>query len=241
MQTVTQSFRLLWSALFLEEAAYATMSKIEGPVKKGLVILIILGLALGVAGFISASLEWASSPSLNAIKETVEEINQQSPWWQFMEQDPEALAMFEQIWDQVWQIVGFMVPSPASSLSGLIARPLGLIISWLIFGLVLHLFARWLGGTAALGQTLGATSLAAAPQLLGLVAALPFVVVAGIGVWTLLCRYMAVRVTHELSWARAVWAVLLAFLLLIFLGFILAFGLGILFGYGLAATFGGGL
>lgn len=240
MQTISQSFGLLWNALFLENRAYAAMSQEKSPVRKGLVILIILGLALGVAGFIGATLEWASSPSLNAIKDTVYELNQQAPWWRFMEQDPQALQMFQQIWDQVWRIVGFMVPTPASSLGGLVARPLGLIITWLIFGLVVHLFARMLGGTAALSQTLGATSLAAAPQLLGLLTALPFVVVSGIGVWTLLCRYMAVRVTHDLSWARAMWAVLLTFLVLLFLVFLVAFAGGVLLGTMISATFGGG-
>ena len=240
MQTISQSFGLLWDALFLESRAYATMSEGKSPVKKGLIILIILGLALGVAGFISATLEWASSPNLNAIKDTVYELYQQAPWWQFIEAEPEGMKMFEQIWEQVWQFVGILVPTPASSLSGLILKPLGLIITWLIFGVVVHLFARMLGGTAVLSQTLGATSLAAAPQLLGLLTALPFVVVAGIGAWTLLCRYKAVRVTHDLSWARAMWSVLLTLIALISLGMILAIAGGVLFGFVMASTFAGG-
>jgi hypothetical protein len=144
--------------------------------------------------------------------------------------------MFEQIWDQIWQVMGFMIPSPASSLSGLILKPIGLIISWLIFGFLAHLFARMLGGSASLSQTLGATSLAAAPQLLVLLTALPFVVVAGIGTWTLLCRYMAIRVTHDLSWARSLWSVILPPILLGFLTFLLAMLLGI----GLAPLIAGG-
>jgi hypothetical protein len=240
MQTISQSFGLLWDALFLEDRAYAAMSENKSPVTKGLVILIILGLALAVAGFIGTTLEWASSPSLDAIRETVYELNQQAPWRQFLEADPQSMQMFEQIWEQVWQFVGFMVPTPASSLAGFIFRPFGLIISWLIFGVLVHLFARILGGTARLGQTLGATSLAAAPQLLGLLTALPFVVVAGIGTWTLLCRYMAIRVTHELSWARAMWSVLLTLLVLWLLLIILAAAGGVIASSIMAATFGGG-
>jgi hypothetical protein len=240
MQAISQSFGLLWDALFLEDRAYVAMSENKSPITKGVVILIILGLALALAGFIGATLEWASSPSLDAIRETVYELNQQAPWWQFLEADPQSMQMFEQIWEQVWQFVGFMVPTPASSLTGFISRPLGLIISWLIFGLLVHLFARILGGTALLGQTLGATSLAAAPQLLGLLTALPFVVVAGIGTWTLLCRYMAIRVTHELSWVRAMWSVLLTLLVLWLLLIILAAAGSVIAGSIMAATFGGG-
>jgi len=240
MQTISQSFGLLWDALFLESRAYATMSEDKSPVKKGLVILIILGLALGVAGFIGATLEWASSPSLSAIQDTIYEMYQQAPWWQFIDREPQAMQMFNQIWEQVWQFVGVMVPTPASSLSGLILKPLGLIITWLIFGVLVHLIARLLGGTAGLGQTLGATSLASAPQLLSLLTALPFVVVAGIGTWTLLCRYMAVRVTHDLSWARAMWSVLLTLIVLVFIGLILAVSGTVIFGSIMAATFAGG-
>lgn len=241
MQTITQSFSLLWNAMFLDSRAYAAMGDDESPVKKGLIILIILGLALGLAGFIGGTLEWASKPSVEAIKDTVYELNRQSPWWQFVEQQPETLEVFNQVWDQVWQIVQSVSPTPTSSLSGFIARPVGLVLSWLIFGLVIHIYARLFGGTAALGQTLGATALASAPQLLGLITAVPFAVVAGIGVWTFLCRYMAVRVVHDLSWARSLWTVVLTFLTFLFLIFILGLIGGFVLGTILAATFDGGL
>jgi hypothetical protein len=214
MQTITQSFGLLWNALFLESEAYIVMRDNKSPVKKGLVVLLILGLALALAGFIGVTLEWASGPSLDAIRETIWTMYQQSPWWKFIASEPQALQMFERTWDQIWQVMGYIIPTPVSSLSGFIFKPLGLIISWLIFGLLAHLFARMLGGSAKLGQTLGSTSLAAAPQLFLLLTALPFVVIAGIGTWTLLCRYMAIRVTHDLSWARSMWAVLLPPILL---------------------------
>jgi len=237
MQTISQSFGLLWNALFLESQAYAAMRDNKSPVKKGLIILLVLGLALALAGIIGTTLEWASGPSMAAIQETILEKYHQSPWWQFIEAEPEALQMFEQIWDQAWQIMGFVIPTPVSSLSGLISKPLGLIISWLIFGLLAHLFARMLGGSANFGQTLGATSLAAAPQLLLLLTALPFVVVAGIGIWTLLCRYMAIRVTHDLSWARSMWSVLLPPILLGILAFMLAMVFGIAIGTAIAGGF----
>jgi len=230
MKTISQSFGLLWNALFLDSQAYATMRDNESPVKKGLIILIILGLALAVAGIIGTTLEWASSPSLAAIQDTIYEKYLQAPWWQFIEREPQALEMFNQIWDQIWQVMGFLIPTPASSLAGIVFKPLGLIISWLIFGLLVHLFARMLGGTAKLGQTLGATSLAAAPQLIALLTVIPFFVVAGITTWTLLCRYMAVRVTHEMSWARTMWSVLLPPIIMGILLFILAGIMGASFG-----------
>ena len=227
MQAITQSFGLLWNALFLDDRAYATMRDLESPVRKGLVLLIVLGLVLGVAGIIGASLEWASSPSMEALRETVLEKMQEGPFWSQIAANPQAEAMFLQIWNRIWDAMNFVNPSPVSSLSGLISEPLGLIVGWLIFGLLAHLFARMFGGSANLGQTLGATSLAAAPQLLLLLTALPFVVIAGIGTWTLLCRYMAIRVTHGLSWSRAMWSVLLPPIVLGLLLFLLSVIIGI--------------
>lgn len=230
MHTITQSFGLLWNALFLESHAYAAMRDNKSPVKKGLIILIVLGLALALAGIIGNTLEWASGPSLDAIQETVWEMYQESPWWHYIEAEPVALESFTQVWDQIWLVMSYVIPTPASSLSGLIFKPLGLIIVWLIFGVLAHLFARMFGGSATLGQTLGATSLAAAPQLLLLLTALPFVVIGGIMTWTFLCRYMAIRVTHGLSWSRAVWTVLLPKILMGFLVFLLAMLIGIVLG-----------
>jgi hypothetical protein len=42
MQTVSESLGLLWEALFLQPKPYAAMSDRENPVRKGLVILILL-------------------------------------------------------------------------------------------------------------------------------------------------------------------------------------------------------
>lgn len=74
-------------------------------------------------------------------------------------------------------------------------------------------------------QTLGATALAEAPQLLSLVTVVPFVVVGGvIGTWQMLCRYLALKTVHGLSWQRAVIATILPgilfFILIVVLGFI---------------------
>ena len=162
------------------------------------------------------------------------------PWWQFIEAQPESMNIFQQVWDQVWQVMGFLIPSPASSLAGILFQPLGLIINWLIFGLLAHMFARMLGGTGSLNQTLGTTSLAAAPQMLLLLTIFPGLAVAGISIWVLLCRYFALRITHNLSWARAIWATVLPGIFLLLLGIILAFISAILFGSIISQAIQGG-
>jgi hypothetical protein len=240
MQTVSESLTLLWEALFLQPEPYATMRDQKNPAGKGVVILIILGLVLALAAFIGSLLTWASSPDLAAVKDTVFKYLQQMSWWDMMAMNPQAEAIWFQIWDSIWQFIQVMTPSPASGLAGFIFTPLNLIISWIIFGLVAHVMAKIFGGQGGLGQTLGATSLAAAPQLLALFNIFPFVVLAGVSVWTLLARYLAIRVTHDLSWGRAVWVTVLT-LVVIYLVLFFLFGVGIFaFSTAMAASFGGG-
>jgi hypothetical protein len=240
MQVISENISLLWEALFLRPEPYAVMRDEKSPVSKGMIILIVLGLLLALAAFIGSVLTWASSPDPAEIQSAVLNNLQQMSWWRFMAIDPQVEATWFQIWDQVWQIVSIFNPTPASSLAGFIIIPLGLIISWFIFALIANPIAKLFGGQGHFSQTLGTTALAAAPQLLGVLNVLPFVVLAGIGVWTLLARYMAIRVTHGLSWGRSLWVVLLTMLVIILIQFIL-FGAGIAVAASvMAASFGGG-
>lgn len=209
MHAITKPFVLLWDALFLQRDAYARMRDDDNPFVEGLYVLAVLGVALGLVGVVGATLEWASSPNIAAIRDLILTNLQQMPWWQFMQQNPQAEAAWFQIWNGIWDAAQAMAPSPASSLLGIVTTPLGLIVVWLIYGLLAYLFARLLGGLGTLNQTLGATALAAAPQLLNLLAVLPFVAVFSLGTWTLLCNYMALRTVHDLSWQRSVAAALL--------------------------------
>jgi hypothetical protein len=80
---------------------------------------------------------------------------------------------------------------------------------------VAYLFARLLGGQGGLGQTLGCTALAVAPQVLNLATFFPYLVVGGVvGTWTLLCRYVALKTCHRLTWNRALGATLLPYVAL---------------------------
>jgi len=81
----------------------------------------------------------------------------------------------------------FGAPNPASAAVRIVTLPLWLVLIWLLYGVVAHLCARLLGGQGGLGQTLGRTALAVAPQLLNLATFLPYLVVGGVvGTWTLL-------------------------------------------------------
>lgn len=209
MQSITRSFGLLWDALFLQRDAYAHMRDDDNPFVEGLFILVLLGVLLAVAGIIGTTLEWASSPNLNAVREVVLKNLQTMEWYRFLQQSPGGESSFLQIWNGIWNAFASAAPSPLRALTGIITKPLALIVWWLVFGLLSYVLARVFGGKGTLNQTLGATALAASPQLVTLLTVLPFVAIAGLGTWTLLCSYMALRTVHDLSWPRAVLAALL--------------------------------
>ena len=120
--------------------------------------------------------------------------------------------MFNQFYDLGWQIFPRLggYPDIGNAALNLVLLPVTMILLWLLWGVVAHVVARLLGGKGTLSQTLGATALAEAPQLLSLVTVIPFVVVGGvIGTWRMLCRYTALKTVHGLSWPRAVAATLL--------------------------------
>lgn len=241
MQAITRDLRMLWNALFLQRDAYEEMRQDNNPFVEGLFILAVLGVALALVGIVGTTLEWASSPNLSELQAVILSNLQRMPWWELAQQSsPEFAQMFQQIWNSMWQVITGVAPTPLGSLAGIITRPLGLIVNWLVFGLLAYIFARLLGGKGTLNQTLGTTALAAAPQLLNLFGALPFVAVAGIGTWTMLCRYMAIRTTHDLSWPRAVWATLLPPLLLGLIIALLSFVAGVVFGAMITALMAGG-
>lgn len=241
MQAITRPFGLLWDALFLQRSAYARMRDDDNPFVEGLFLLVVLGVAIALAGVVGATLQWASSPNVADIRDAVFANLQQMSWWQFVQQDPQVEATWYRIWNAVWDAATVMAPSPARALLGIVTVPLALIIGWLIYGLLAHLFARLLGGMGTLNQTLGTTALAAAPQMLNLLTVLPFVVIFSLGTWTLLCNYMALRTVHGLSWGRSVAAALLPSLVFVLLAVVIGVFVSIVASSFLATLLAGGV
>lgn len=214
MEGIVHSLRLGWRALLLKEEAYQEMKTSSNPVVKGLWLIIAVGVVIALVGLVGTVLEWASTPDLQEIKDTVHAYLLDMPWWD--EMPPQALEQFEQWYELGWRVFPslFGAPNIGGAALGIITTPVGLVIRWLIYGLLAYLFARWLGGTANLSETLGVLALAVAPQAVNLLRLFPFVQAGNlVAVWGILCAYVGLKTAHRLSWERAVWATILPFLL----------------------------
>jgi hypothetical protein len=219
MNGVVGSLRTGWNALLFKEDAYEEMRTADNPVVKGLILIVVVGVLIALLGLVGTTLEWASIPDLNEIRTTILQYIPRMPWWDEVLRDapgfPQAfLEWYNRGWDWFPQMFG--APDIGGAALGIITTPLGLVIRWLIYGLLAYLFARWLGGTADLSETLGVLALAVAPQALKVLSLLPFVELGGlVSIWGLLCAYMGLKTAHRLSWGRALWATLLPFILVL--------------------------
>ena len=221
MDGIVGSLRLGWDALLLKEDAYEKMRADASPVIRGLVLIVIVGVAVALFALVGDLLEWASTPDLNEVRDTVFRYIHQMPWWQEAARDPEFSKAFKWMWDTNWNIGMMSSASPGRAVGNILLTPLGLVIRWLLYGVVAYLFAAWLGGTANLSETLGVLSLAVAPQILNALAMFPTVNVGSVvSIWAILCAFVGLKVAHKLPWHRAVWATLLPYILFIVMAFL---------------------
>jgi hypothetical protein len=219
MDGIVGSLQLGWKALLLKEEAYEEMRTSASPVLRGLIIIVVVGVVVALFNLVGTGLELASTPNLGEIRDTVFFYMRQMPWWdEVLREDPNALQQFEEWYNRGWEIFPqlFGAPNLGTAAGGIIGTPLGLVIRWLVYGLLAYVFARWLGGVGSLAETLGVLALAVAPEALVVLTIIPFVHLGSlVAVWGVLCAYVGLKTAHKLSWGRAVWATLLPFLLVI--------------------------
>ena len=236
MQQIIVSFRLSWGALLLRDKAYADVRDAPSPFIQGLTAVVVISILASLAAVVGQSLAWATSPSLSAMRDIVWKGMQKMPWYQELSDDAAFIEQFRQWFNLGWEVLPWLfgAPHPLGAVIGVVTRPVGLLIFWLVYGVLAHLSARIVGGHAKLEQTLGCTALAIAPQLLNFVHLLPYVQVGCIvGVWSLVCDYVALKNAHHLSWARTFWATILP---LIIMGIALAAFIALLIAAGMAIS-----
>lgn len=238
MENITAIFRQAINALLLRDEAYRAMRDNPNPFTRGLVFIVSVALIVAIISLIGAILLWLTSPDLGAIQDVVWQEMQDMPWVEQIspsERDA-ALQQTKRFFDLGWQISRLFVPSIGNAIASVVLNPVALVIGWLIYGLLAFLSARVLGGKGRLDQTYGTTALAAAPRILGVVHVLPYVETAGLGIWGLICSYLAIKNTHELSPWRTFWATVIPLIVLV----LFVIGLAIIGASIAAVSLGGG-
>lgn len=193
---------LVAKALVLDEEPFVIMADDDNPWIEGLALTTLVGLVAGAAQTLGGWLTIASLPDPVAVQNTLESALRQIAAATNL--SPEiANAFAGPLWTAFASITGYT--GGWSSLIPLVAIPFSLLLWWFFFGLVAFGAARAAGGHGSLNSTLGATALMAAPQVLMVLTAIPFVAVSSalLSVWGMLIGYRAVQSAHGLTWGRA--------------------------------------
>ncbi len=217
MQTVLDTLRLCPRALLLEVGAYEEMRASANPFVRGLILIVVVGVLISLVGIVGETLEWATTPSFEEMQKIVWQGMQRMPWVRQipLENRREVMEIVRQRYDFGWRIARLFAPNPLRAALRVIATPIIFLMGWFVYGLLAHLFAKLLGGQASFGQTFGCTALAVSPQLLNLANLFPYVEVGGVvGLWTLICNFVALKTAHRLDTGRAFWATVLPLVVL---------------------------
>ncbi len=224
--------RIAIEAFLLKDSAYGEMRDRDNAFVQGLLFVALMGVAIALTGLVGELLKWATTPSYSAIKEAIWDGLVRMDWYEGFSGPP--AGMLEVIRDQYeygWRIASFLAPNPWRSATTLISTPLGLLVGWLIYGLLAHLYGRLLGGEGTFAQTYGCVALATSAQALRMVSLVPYVRVGGIvTLWSLLCNFVALKAAHKLSGGRAFWATILPFVTLWLLALLLIVAGTVVFG-----------
>jgi hypothetical protein len=219
MEAQPSLVRLVVGGLLLDPRAYRAQRDHPAGVRRGLVLVLLISLLVGVATLIGNLGESLTQPDSQQASEVILRGLTRMPWYQeALEESPEVAASLEQSFAQPGAFS--FTPSPLSSLVSTVLTPPLSLLGWLISGTVIHIAARAFGGAASFGQTLAVTALASSASLLGLVQIVPYAeqipgsLAVASGLLGLIATYLAVREAHGLPPWRSFWAVTIGPLLL---------------------------
>lgn len=220
-------FRTLFvGALRLETPVFEHMRDAADGVGRGLVFLVIIGL---VAGLIPGAVDFARTATgdpaaeVEEVRSVMDQIFGQMEQMGVFADDPEAGEMVRRNIDagmsmgiRIAESIGESTPAPYAAvlllqqLSSVVSGVFSWIGLWLLWGVLTLIVARLFGGVATIREMLGATSLVAAPHILGVVS---FVPCAGALIqmlaflWGLVVYIKAVAVSNRIDATRATLAV----------------------------------
>ena len=216
---LTGALRLAGRAFLLDDSAYATVYNAKHPLVRGLTILLVILLTVGVALAIGLALDVVVTPRLDLVQEAIFEALTETTWYQETStQSPDFATSFNRSYSVAWQIayaVG-QAPSWLGTLTGFLLTLIVSLLSWFVYGSLAYGIGRWLGGQGNYQQFMGTLALAYAPKLLLVAMVIPGMTFLGgiVALWLLLTKYQAVKHTYNLSWQRNLAAVVIPHLII---------------------------
>ncbi|MFV9505943.1 MAG: YIP1 family protein [Oscillochloridaceae bacterium umkhey_bin13] len=215
MEGLLGLLRLGVRGLLLDPVAYRAQRDEPEAVQRGVLLIALIGLLVGLASWIGSVGVYLTSPNPVLVVETLVEGLDRLPLFQdLLAESPDLQGALD---EALAQQSGGLASTPLGGITNIISTPLVFLLRWFLFGAIVHLAARAFGGMATFGQTLACTALASGASLLELVTIIPYAQVAATTILGLIATYVGVREAHGLAPGRAVAAVALGPLLGLFL------------------------
>lgn len=215
--------RLGVGGLLLNEEIYRQQRDDPNGLRRGFLLVLMVGVLVGVGATVGYAIEWFATPSSEEKEATIYEGITRMPIYRDMSLAESFSGQFRETFEQGAAAVRMLA---RAKLVMITFTPLTYLLTWLSYGLFTHLVARFLGGKGTLRETLCCTALAAGANLLALVQLVPFAQVSGSVLLALAASYVAVREAHRLHAVPAFWATVLAPMVLLVLLVIAACGGG---------------
>ena len=248
---MSQLLTFVRGVLTLDDATYAAHVASRDALKRGLLLLVVVALLVGLFPFLSGVASSFRRVNIAAMQGDIErQIEQQmqlNPAWQ----DPEFRQVFKEYFGAIFAIVkdiAALKPNVSflpnwldrllQALGAWLSMPLAWLGAWAWYALWVTLFAKLLGGRATLERMLAATTLTVVPHLLdvlvsliGLLSGIPFVGACfGVGgwviglaawVWGIAVYVKATATANGFGLSKATLATILPALLVLLLMFVL--------------------
>ena len=233
-----EMINLVRGALLLDSQTFTDLKASPDVFRKGFTLLVIVGLIVGVVVGLVGMVQSLMIDPLAEIAQArtgLEQMMKQFPGdsAQILENAEMGFKIAERITKEAKPP---LLPHPV----GVIFRQLGVIVSqpfsWLgsllLYGVLVQVFAKLLGGRGTIAQMWGLTSLTVVPHLLDALSPLLGVIpVAGVivsflvgltaFVWGVIIYVKGTAVAHEMSGGRALFAVLLPIIVTVLVALLL--------------------
>ncbi len=227
----TGALRLLRETLLLNDDAYAVVRDASSSLWRGFAALLWILLFTIVARGLALFFGMLTSPRLDVLQTQIYEMLTSLGFYQAqVQQSPGFADQFRWGYAGLWEGIRLLggYPSVVGTASTAISLLIYLLLGWLVYGLVVHVVARWMGGRASLGQTLGGLALAYAPLLLTVIVIVPGARVPAslIFLLILVARFQAIKTVHRLTPGYSLVALITPYLIsLVLLIGVILFGL----------------
>ena len=218
-------FAELWmGGMFLQDEAFLYMRERRNPFANGILYVTVVGVLVALGNILAAAARYITSPSKDALENTV--LNHLHAMQFYEAMGPTGQSAFDAGFNQTWEWFGqlFMgYPTSPQEIAvlflGMLTTPIGLIVTWVFFGALVHLVARRWNPEISFAEILGPLALAQSPQLLNVLHIFPNVGINAlvVALWFLVSAVSAIRVTYKTTHANALRAAFIPILVVLLL------------------------